>query len=68
MAETAAATRLIKRYAQARFYDVDAGSYLSAEDIADLASAEQKIRVLDAATGLDVTEAVLSRVAARRRH
>ena len=66
MAETAAATRLIKRYAAARFYDVDAASYISAEAIADLARAREEVRVVDARTGLDVTQAVLARVPARR--
>ena len=31
-----AAVRLIKRYAGVRFYDVDAASYVSIEEVADL--------------------------------
>jgi polyhydroxyalkanoate synthesis regulator protein len=55
MAEQAA-VRLIKGYAGARFYDVDAASYVSIEEVADLLRARRSVQVVDAATGQDVTE------------
>jgi len=65
MAEQAA-VRLIKRYAGVRFYDVDAASYVSIEEVADLLRARRSVHVVDAATGQDVTRAVLAQVPDRR--
>ena len=65
MAEQAA-VRLIKRYAGVRFYDVDAASYVSIEEVASLLRARESVHVVDAPTGQDVAQAVLAQVPDRR--
>jgi len=65
MAEPATTSRLIKRYADARFYDVGTASYVSVEDIADSVHAGDGVRVVDAKTGQDVTQTVLAPIMRR---
>jgi polyhydroxyalkanoate synthesis regulator protein len=65
MAATALPARIIKRYGQVRFYDVDAASYVSVEQVIALVRAHEPIRVVDASTGLDVTGVVLAQVQSR---
>jgi polyhydroxyalkanoate synthesis regulator protein len=65
MAEQAV-DRLIKRYAGVRFYDVDAASYVSIEEVASLLRAREIVHVVDAPTGQDVARAVLAQVPDRR--
>jgi|RhiMetdeSRZDD1v2_1073273.scaffolds.fasta_scaffold805850_2 polyhydroxyalkanoate synthesis regulator protein len=60
MANAAPVTRLIRRYAGARFYDADAASYVSLQEILGLANGQERVRVVDAITGSDITEAVLA--------
>ena len=66
MAKAAPIIRLIKRYAGARFYDADAASYVSLTEIAGLVRVQEQVRVVDASTGSDVTEAVLADINVRR--
>ncbi len=54
---------IIKRYAGTRLYDAAAARYVTADDIAELVRAGETVSVSDAATGEDVTQAVLARVA-----
>jgi polyhydroxyalkanoate synthesis regulator protein len=58
--------RLIKRYAGARLYDADAARYVSLEDLAGFVDGQDRVRIVDASTGLDVTEAVLTEAKVRR--
>jgi polyhydroxyalkanoate synthesis regulator protein len=60
MANAAPVTRLIRRYAGARFYDADAASYVSLKEILGLANGQERVLVVDAITGSDITEAVLA--------
>ena len=48
------------------FYDADAASYVSLEEIAGQANGQERVRVVDAITGSDVTEAVLAEAKVRR--
>jgi polyhydroxyalkanoate synthesis regulator protein len=55
---------LIKRYAGRRFYDTGLGRYVSVEDVTELARGRQTVIVRDADTGVDITSAVLNKLAA----
>ena len=60
-----APARSIKRYAGVRFYDVEAASYVSVEEVAGLLRTRESVHVVDAATGQDVAQAVLAQVPGR---
>jgi polyhydroxyalkanoate synthesis regulator protein len=55
MAKPAAAAT-VKRYAQARLYDVEAARYVTAQEVAEMIAGRGAV-VRDAATGEDLTAA-----------
>ena len=66
MRETASpAPRLIKRYAGARLYDTQAARYVDLDELANMVRAGEDVLVRDAATGDDLTGALLSQTRAR---
>jgi polyhydroxyalkanoate synthesis repressor PhaR len=61
---------LIKRYPNRKLYDTEASCYVTLADIAELVRMGEEIRVLDHASGDDLTESTLAQVIslqARRR-
>jgi polyhydroxyalkanoate synthesis regulator protein len=64
MHERPDATTVIKRYGAARLYDTTAGRYVDFADIAALLQDGRRVKVRDAASGEDTTEAVLARALA----
>jgi polyhydroxyalkanoate synthesis repressor PhaR len=54
--------RTIKRYPNRKLYDVDARAYVSLEEIAALVRAGETVRVLDHASGDDITAQTLTQV------
>jgi polyhydroxyalkanoate synthesis repressor PhaR len=54
--------RTIKRYPNRKLYDADARAYVSLEEIAALVRAGETVRVLDHATGDDITAQTLTQV------
>lgn len=52
----------IKKYSNRRLYDTSASRYVNLEDIAALIRAGERVEVRDAATGDDLTRAVLLQV------
>jgi polyhydroxyalkanoate synthesis regulator protein len=59
-------TIVIKRYGGERLYDTGAARYVSLSDIAELVRAERSVRIHEAASGEDITAAILTRVVAGR--
>lgn len=55
--------RLIKRYKNRRLYDAEASRTITQSDLAGLIQAGEDVRVVDSASGQDITLEVLSRVA-----
>ncbi len=53
---------LIKKYANRKLYDTRTSKYVTLESIADLVRAGHDIRVVDRATGNDITQVVLSQI------
>jgi polyhydroxyalkanoate synthesis repressor PhaR len=54
--------RLIKRYESRKLYDTEESRYVSLEEIASWVRDGQEIRVLDNATGADVTSQTLTQI------
>ena len=54
--------RLIKRYESRKLYDTEESRYVSLEELATWVRAGQEVRVVDNATGLDVTAQTLTQV------
>ena len=52
--------RIIKKYGNRRLYDTRQSCYVNQEGLLDLFAAEDELRVLDAASGEDLTERVLA--------
>jgi polyhydroxyalkanoate synthesis regulator protein len=55
---------LIKQYAGARLYDIEAGRYVTLETIADLVRDRHTVIVQNAKTGADITSITLARISA----
>ncbi|CAN5310223.1 polyhydroxyalkanoate synthesis regulator DNA-binding domain-containing protein [soil metagenome] len=61
--ETAAnPTRLIKRYANRKLYDVEASAYVTLDDIAALVRRGDTVAVVDNVTGEDITAQTLTQI------
>lgn len=54
--------RLIKRYESRKLYDTEESRYVSLDELAVLVRAGQELRVVDSASGEDVTGQVLAQV------
>ena len=54
--------RIIKKYSNRRLYDTQTSAYLNLDQMAALIRAGDEVRVLDAASGNDLTRAVLLQV------
>jgi polyhydroxyalkanoate synthesis repressor PhaR len=54
--------RLIKRYESRKLYDTEESRYVSLEEIAGWVRAGQEVRVVDNATGADVTSQTLTQI------
>ena len=52
----------IKRYANRKLYDTEASRYITLRDISDMVALGREIRVIDNATGQDISSLVLSQV------
>ncbi len=59
---TPAEPRLIRRYANRKLYDVRTSAYVALEDLAALVRAGETVRVVDTATGGDITAQTLTQV------
>jgi polyhydroxyalkanoate synthesis regulator protein len=57
---------LIKRYDGRRLYRPDAGTYLSLDDLAAMVEDEEAFAVHEAATGEDITAAILQQIIRKR--
>jgi polyhydroxyalkanoate synthesis repressor PhaR len=71
IAVPASGTRVVKKYGNRRLYDARDSRYINLEELVDLFSAEDEVRVLDAVSGEDLTDktlrqAVLSEEGKRR--
>ena len=53
---------LIKRYSNRKLYDVDASSYIILDDIAEMVRRGEEVKVVDYATGTDLTALTLTQV------
>lgn len=54
--------RLIKRYESRKLYDTEESRYVSLDEIAGWVRAGQEVRVMDNATGADVTSQTLTQI------
>jgi len=52
-------TRVVKKYGNRRLYDTRDSCYINLDELLDLFSAEEELRVLDAMSGEDLTERTL---------
>ena len=52
----------IKRYANRKLYDVDASRYVTLDDLAEMVRREEVVKVVDYATGADLTAITLTQV------
>lgn len=52
-------TRIVKKYGNRRLYDTRESRYVNLDELVDLFAAEKELRVLDAASGADLTERTL---------
>ena len=62
MPETAPEPRLIRRYANRKLYDVRTSAYVALDDLARLVRAGEELRVVDTASGDDITAQTLTQV------
>lgn len=53
---------LIKKYENRRLYDVTNSRYVNLEDVAQILKAGQDVRVIDAASGQDITRLILTQI------
>jgi len=58
----AQATVLIKKYENRRLYDATNSRYVNLEDVAQILKNGQDVRVVDAATGADITRLILTQI------
>jgi polyhydroxyalkanoate synthesis repressor PhaR len=59
-------SRVIKRYANRKLYDVQASRYVSLEDLLELVRGGEVISVVDASSGEDLTSVTLAQVILER--
>ena len=52
--------RTLKKYANGRFYDTDNKQYVTKDELARLINAKEKIRIIVAKTGKDITKSVVA--------
>lgn len=57
-------TRLIKRYANRKLYDVTERRYITLDEVGELIQANHEVQVIDKSSGADITEQVLAKIAA----
>ena len=57
---------LIKQYAGRRFYQPDAGGYLSLDDLAVMVEDSKDFQVIEAEHGIDITAAILKQIIRKR--
>jgi polyhydroxyalkanoate synthesis repressor PhaR len=62
VADAPSSARLIRRYANRKLYDVRTSTYVALEDLAALVRAGETVRVVDQATGEDITAQTLTQV------
>jgi polyhydroxyalkanoate synthesis repressor PhaR len=62
VADAADAPRLIRRYANRKLYDVRTSTYVALEDVAALVRGGETVRVVDQASGEDITAQTLTQV------
>src|SRR5581483_2211472 len=55
-------TILIKKYENRRLYDATNSRYVNLEDVAQILKNGQDVRVVDAATGQDITRLILTQI------
>jgi polyhydroxyalkanoate synthesis repressor PhaR len=60
--QRAAEPRLIRRYANRKLYDVRASAYVALEDLGAMVRGGEELRVVDTATGDDITAQTLTQV------
>ncbi|MCC6527932.1 MAG: polyhydroxyalkanoate synthesis regulator DNA-binding domain-containing protein [Polyangiaceae bacterium] len=53
---------LVKKYGNRRLYDTEASSYITLEELTDRVRAGAEVRVVDAKTGADLTQATLLQI------
>jgi polyhydroxyalkanoate synthesis repressor PhaR len=53
---------LVKKYGNRRLYDTDKSRYITLEDLAGIVRAGEDVRVVDAKTGEDLTNATLAQI------
>jgi polyhydroxyalkanoate synthesis repressor PhaR len=58
----AQATVLIKKYENRRLYDATNSRYVNLEDVAQILKSGDDVRVVDAATGADITRLILTQI------
>jgi polyhydroxyalkanoate synthesis repressor PhaR len=58
----AQATVLIKKYENRRLYDATNSRYVNLEDVAQILKSGNDVRVVDAATGADITRLILTQI------
>jgi polyhydroxyalkanoate synthesis repressor PhaR len=54
--------KTIKRYSNRKLYDTEAGCYVTLEDLADMIRRDEEIRVVDHASGADLTSVTLFQI------
>jgi polyhydroxyalkanoate synthesis repressor PhaR len=65
---TQAAERVIKKYANRRLYDATASRHVTLKDIHQLIVQGEQVKILDDATGDDITRSVLLQIVAEQEH
>ncbi len=55
-------TVLIKKYENRRLYDATSSRYVNLEDVAEMLRKGQDVRVVDAASGADITRLILTQI------
>jgi polyhydroxyalkanoate synthesis repressor PhaR len=58
--------RIIKRYQNRKLYDTSAKRYLTLEEVAGFVETGEEVRIIDKATGDDITSVVLSKAISER--
>ena len=53
---------IIKKYGNRRLYDTGSSRYITLEDLAEQIRGGQEVRVIDAASGDDLTQATLTQI------
>jgi polyhydroxyalkanoate synthesis repressor PhaR len=61
-------SRIVKKYGNRRLYDTRASRYINLDELLDLFGADEDVRVVDAASGDDLTERTLRQALVVARH